>query len=138
MPAEGEPAGAGRASWRSVGDKENLRAAGRSQASAGISSTWNMARGMRGAHLLAVLFTFSVTLFGDADGQGASNDLRGFSLNPPYFNLADVSSISATATCGQDEAGTPRRELYCKLVGGPNNGPPTQNIQVGKSFTEGE
>nr|XP_040026949.1 laminin subunit alpha-3-like isoform X2 [Gasterosteus aculeatus aculeatus] len=129
MPAEGEPAGAGRASWRSVGDKENLRAAGRSQASAGISSTWNMARGMRGAHLLAVLFTFSVTLFRDADGQGASNDLRGFSLNPPYFNLADVSSISATATCGQDEAGTPRRELYCKLVGGPNNGPPTQNIQ---------
>ncbi|KAM6919501.1 laminin subunit alpha-3-like [Lycodopsis pacificus] len=90
---------------------------------------WNMARGMRGAHLLAVLFTFSVTLFRDADGQGTSNALRGFGLNPPYFNLADVTSISATATCGQDEAGTPKYELYCKLVGGPNNGPPTQNIQ---------
>ncbi|XP_062413741.1 laminin subunit alpha-3-like isoform X1 [Pungitius pungitius] len=90
---------------------------------------WTMAQGMRGAHLLAVLFTFSIALLGDADGQGASNDLIGFSLNPPYFNLADVSSISATATCGQDEAGRPTHQLYCKLVGGPNNGPPTQNIQ---------
>ncbi|XP_054482290.1 laminin subunit alpha-3-like [Anoplopoma fimbria] len=88
-----------------------------------------MARGMRGAHLLAVFFTFSITLSRDADGQGTSDDLRGFRLNPPYFNLADISSISATATCGQDEAGTPEYELYCKLVGGPNNGPPTQNIQ---------
>ncbi|XP_018532087.1 laminin subunit alpha-3 isoform X2 [Lates calcarifer] len=45
--------------------------------------------------------------------------------NPP----AKGSRISATATCGQDEAGTPRYELYCKLVGGPTNGLPTQNIQ---------
>ncbi|TDH05750.1 hypothetical protein EPR50_G00125750 [Perca flavescens] len=88
-----------------------------------------MARGMRGAHLLAVFFTFSVTLFRDANGQGSFNDLTGFSLSPPYFNLVDRSSISATATCGQDGAGTPRYELYCKLVGGPTSGPPTQNIQ---------
>ncbi|XP_029308567.1 LOW QUALITY PROTEIN: laminin subunit alpha-3-like [Cottoperca gobio] len=88
-----------------------------------------MARGMRGAHLLAVFFTISITLFRDADGQGIFNDLTGFSLSPPYFNLADVSSISATATCGQDEAGTPRYELYCKLVGGPNYGLLSQNIQ---------
>uniref|UniRef100_A0A8C9ZF23 Laminin subunit alpha 3 n=1 Tax=Sander lucioperca TaxID=283035 RepID=A0A8C9ZF23_SANLU len=88
-----------------------------------------MARGMRGAHLLAVFFTFSVTIFRDANGQGSFNDLTGFSLSPPYFNLVDGSSISATATCGQDGAGTPRYELYCKLVGGPNSGHPTQNIQ---------
>ena len=88
-----------------------------------------MARGMRGAHLLAVFFTFSVTLFRDADAQGTS----GYSLSPPYFNLADVSSISATATCGQDENGTPRHELYCKLVGGLTYGLPSQNIPVRKS-----
>uniref|UniRef100_UPI0037E92AE9 laminin subunit alpha-3-like n=1 Tax=Semicossyphus pulcher TaxID=241346 RepID=UPI0037E92AE9 len=84
---------------------------------------WNMARGMIGAHLLA-LFTFSITLFRDADGQET-----GFSLSPPYFNLAQGASISASATCGQDEAGTPRYDLYCKLVGGPTGGDFTQNIQ---------
>ncbi|XP_037643626.1 laminin subunit alpha-3-like isoform X2 [Sebastes umbrosus] len=91
----------------------------------GISLMWNMARGMRGAHLLlALLSTFLTTLFRDADGQGT-----GFNLSPPYFNLADVSRISATATCGQDKAGTPEYELYCKLVGGPNIEPPISNIQ---------
>ncbi|XP_018532086.1 laminin subunit alpha-3 isoform X1 [Lates calcarifer] len=88
-----------------------------------------MAREMRGAHLLAVFFTLWITLFRDAKGQETFNDLTGFSLSPPYFNLAEGSRISATATCGQDEAGTPRYELYCKLVGGPTNGLPTQNIQ---------
>ncbi|XP_044075989.1 laminin subunit alpha-3-like isoform X2 [Siniperca chuatsi] len=90
---------------------------------------WNMARGMRGAHLLAVFFTFSITLFRDADGQGTFNNLTGFSLSPPYFNLAVGSSISATATCGQDESGTPKYDLYCKLVGGPTTEVLTQNIQ---------
>lgn len=33
-------------------------------------------------------------------------------LTPPYFNLAEGRNITATATCGDDEA-----ELYCKLVG---------------------
>uniref|UniRef100_A0A8C4EWT4 Laminin subunit alpha 3 n=1 Tax=Dicentrarchus labrax TaxID=13489 RepID=A0A8C4EWT4_DICLA len=61
-------------------------------------------------------------------GQETSNGLTGFSLNPPYFNLAQGTSISATATCGQDESGTPRYDLYCKLVGGPT-GVLTQNIQ---------
>ncbi|XP_026168530.1 laminin subunit alpha-3-like isoform X2 [Mastacembelus armatus] len=89
----------------------------------------NMARGMRGAHLLAVFFTFSIAPFRDAEGQGAVNDITSFSLSPPYFNLAQGSSISATATCGQDEAGTPRNDLYCKLVGGPTIGLLTQNIQ---------
>ncbi|XP_062260014.1 laminin subunit alpha-3-like [Platichthys flesus] len=89
-----------------------------------------MARRMRGAHLLLVaVLTWSVTLFGDANGQESGNDVTGFSLSPPYFNIAKGSRISATATCGQDEAGRPRYDLYCKLVGGPNNDFPTQNIQ---------
>uniref|UniRef100_A0A3Q4H6S4 Laminin, alpha 3 n=1 Tax=Neolamprologus brichardi TaxID=32507 RepID=A0A3Q4H6S4_NEOBR len=88
-----------------------------------------MARGMRGAHLLFGFFILGLTLFRDADGQQTFNDLTGFSLNPPYFNLAQGSGISATATCGQDEAGIPRYDLYCKLVGGPTNGLLTQNIQ---------
>lgn len=87
---------------------------------------------MRGAHLLVGFFILGLTLFRDADGQQTFNDLTGFSLNPPYFNLAQGSGISATATCGQDEAGTPRYDLYCKLVGGPTNGLLTQNIQVRK------
>ncbi|XP_067330961.1 laminin subunit alpha-3-like isoform X5 [Channa argus] len=88
-----------------------------------------MARGMRGARLLAVFLTFALSLFRRAEGQGPSDDLTGFSLNPPYFNLAEGSTISATATCGQDEAGRPRKDLYCKLVGGPNSRYPPQNIQ---------
>ncbi|KAM3604519.1 uncharacterized protein V6R79_012395 [Siganus canaliculatus] len=88
-----------------------------------------MARGMRGAHLLAIFVIFSKTLFREADGQDDFNDITGFSLNPPYFNLAEGSSISATATCGQDEVGFPRVDLYCKLVGGPANIDVTQNIQ---------
>uniref|UniRef100_A0A8D3BFI7 Laminin subunit alpha 3 n=1 Tax=Scophthalmus maximus TaxID=52904 RepID=A0A8D3BFI7_SCOMX len=80
----------------------------------------------RGAHLLAAFFALSMALFGDANGQEA---VTGFSLSPPYFNLAEGSRISASATCGQDEAGTPRYDLYCKLVGGPNFVLPTQNSQ---------
>uniref|UniRef100_A0A8D3D4N3 Laminin subunit alpha 3 n=1 Tax=Scophthalmus maximus TaxID=52904 RepID=A0A8D3D4N3_SCOMX len=85
-----------------------------------------MARRRRGAHLLAAFFALSMALFGDANGQEA---VTGFSLSPPYFNLAEGSRISASATCGQDEAGTPRYDLYCKLVGGPNFVLPTQNSQ---------
>uniref|UniRef100_A0A3Q3AN19 Laminin, alpha 3 n=1 Tax=Kryptolebias marmoratus TaxID=37003 RepID=A0A3Q3AN19_KRYMA len=88
-----------------------------------------MARRVTGVHLLAVFLTSGVTLFRDAAGQETFNDLTGFSLNPPYFNLAEGSGISATATCGQDESGAPRNDLYCKLVGGPTVGLPTQNIQ---------
>ncbi|XP_076973275.1 laminin subunit alpha-5 [Tamandua tetradactyla] len=58
----------------------------------------------------------------------------GFSLHPPYFNLAEGSRISATATCGEEAParGTPRptEDLYCKLVGGPvAGGDPNQTIQ---------
>ncbi|XP_075877558.1 laminin subunit alpha-3-like isoform X2 [Nelusetta ayraudi] len=92
---------------------------------------WNMASGMRGAHLPALLrvLTLLLTLCGDAGAQGTFNGFTGFNLNPPYFNLAEGASISATATCGQDERGAPRLDLYCKLVGGATTGVPTENIQ---------
>ncbi|XP_056913723.1 LOW QUALITY PROTEIN: laminin subunit alpha-3-like [Takifugu flavidus] len=89
----------------------------------------NMARGMRGARLLAVFLMFSTAFVTRTHGQEAFDDPIGFNLNPPYFNLAVGSRISATATCGEDEAGTPRHDLYCKLVGGATTGVPTENIQ---------
>lgn len=63
-------------------------------------------------------------------------DVNGYSLHPPYFNLAEGTRISATATCGEEDAGaqSPARaveDLYCKLVGGPvAGGDPNQTIQV--------
>uniref|UniRef100_F7GGL1 Laminin subunit alpha-5 n=1 Tax=Monodelphis domestica TaxID=13616 RepID=F7GGL1_MONDO len=60
----------------------------------------------------------------------------GFSLHPPYFNLAEGARISASATCGEEApAGArgpsrPTEDLYCKLVGGPvAGGDPNQTIQ---------
>lgn len=35
-------------------------------------------------------------------------------LTPPYFNLAEGRTITASATCGEGIEGP---ELYCKLVG---------------------
>ena len=89
-----------------------------------------MARGMKGGHPAALLCTFTLLLWGDVYAQVAFNEITGFSLSPPYFNLAEGSRISATATCGQDETGRPRSDLYCKLVGGPTFGLPSQTIQV--------
>uniref|UniRef100_A0A8C9UHH5 Laminin subunit alpha 5 n=1 Tax=Serinus canaria TaxID=9135 RepID=A0A8C9UHH5_SERCA len=41
-------------------------------------------------------------------------------LHPPYFNLAEGTRISATATCGEEAAGAGSRraveDLYCKLT----------------------
>ncbi|XP_029690196.1 laminin subunit alpha-5 isoform X2 [Takifugu rubripes] len=54
---------------------------------------------------------------------------NGYSLHPPYFNLAESTKIIATATCGEDEGGRTVRDLYCKLVGGPVSGDPGQTIQ---------
>uniref|UniRef100_A0A8C3PFP2 Laminin subunit alpha 5 n=1 Tax=Chrysemys picta bellii TaxID=8478 RepID=A0A8C3PFP2_CHRPI len=61
-------------------------------------------------------------------------DVNGYSLHPPYFNLAESTRISATATCGEERGGSrsPRavEDLYCKLVGGPvAGGDPNQTIQ---------
>lgn len=91
-----------------------------------------MASGMRGAHLpaLRAVLTLLLTLCADAGAQGTPDGFTGFNLNPPYFNLAEGASISATATCGQDERGAHRLDLYCKLVGGASTGVPTENIQV--------
>lgn len=92
-----------------------------------------MARGMREAHHFAVFVIFSTTFLICADGQDPFDNLNGFNLNPPYFNLAEGSRISATATCGEDETGRPRHDLYCKLVGGATTGVLTENIQVRKN-----
>ncbi|KAK5624087.1 hypothetical protein CRENBAI_015003 [Crenichthys baileyi] len=58
-----------------------------------------------------------------------ANGLNGYSLHPPYFNLAEGTKITATATCGEDETGRSLQDLYCKLVGGPVSGDPSQTIQ---------
>ncbi|KAL8212009.1 UNVERIFIED_CONTAM: hypothetical protein K2H54_033935 [Gekko kuhli] len=47
-------------------------------------------------------------------------DVNSYSLHLPYFNLAEGTRISATATCGEEDAGTkiprPMEDLFCKLV----------------------
>ncbi|RVE71200.1 hypothetical protein OJAV_G00072220, partial [Oryzias javanicus] len=58
-----------------------------------------------------------------------ANGLNGYSLHPPYFNLAEGTKITATATCGLDDGGRSVQDLYCKLVGGPVSGDPSQTIQ---------
>uniref|UniRef100_A0A4W3IUW8 Uncharacterized protein n=1 Tax=Callorhinchus milii TaxID=7868 RepID=A0A4W3IUW8_CALMI len=62
-------------------------------------------------------------------GQSPEGSGNGFSLHPPYLNLAEGARIEATATCGEDDAGSPRLDLYCKLVGGPEAGDLSQTIQ---------
>lgn len=86
------------------------------------------ARGLPGPLLLAGL-----ALLGAARARAAAGD--GFSLHPPYFNLAEGARISASATCGEEApargAPRPTEDLYCKLVGGPvAGGDPNQTIQV--------
>uniref|UniRef100_A0AAQ4S3F6 Laminin subunit alpha-5 n=1 Tax=Gasterosteus aculeatus aculeatus TaxID=481459 RepID=A0AAQ4S3F6_GASAC len=59
----------------------------------------------------------------------ATNGVNGYSLHPPYFNLAEGTKITASATCGEDDGGRALQDLYCKLVGGPVSGDPSQTIQ---------
>lgn len=61
-----------------------------------------------------------------------TNGVNGYSLHPPYFNLAEGTKITATATCGLDDTGRTVQDLYCKLVGGPVSGDPSQTIQVSR------
>ncbi|KAM6148377.1 laminin subunit alpha-3 [Erethizon dorsatum] len=42
------------------------------------------------------------------------------SLQPPYFNLATVARIWATATCGETDPKDTKGEVFCKLVGSPS------------------
>lgn len=80
-------------------------------------------------HLL-FLFVLSLCICGLSAQDFPLNGANGYSLHPPYFNLAEGTKITATATCGVDENGRPIQDLYCKLVGGPVSGDPSQTIQV--------
>ncbi|XP_056106000.1 laminin subunit alpha-5 isoform X1 [Rhinichthys klamathensis goyatoka] len=86
-----------------------------------------MARGTSRAPVLVFLsLLFIETLTAQELPTGGVN---GYSLHPPYFNLAEGTKITATATCGVDENEQPIQDLYCKLVGGPVSGDPSQTIQ---------
>lgn len=96
---------------------------------------------LRGLLGLLVLVVVPVVVPSAAASPAASfpGDVNGHSLHPPYFNLAEGTRISATATCGEEAAaagaGSRRavEDLYCKLVGGPlAGGDPNQTIQVGR------
>ncbi|XP_043080700.1 laminin subunit alpha-5 isoform X1 [Puntigrus tetrazona] len=77
-----------------------------------------------------VLAFLSLLLFEALTAQELPvNGVNGFSLHPPYFNLAEGTKITATATCGVDESQQAIQDLYCKLVGGPVSGDPSQTIQ---------
>ncbi|XP_069573485.1 laminin subunit alpha-5 [Brachyistius frenatus] len=82
-----------------------------------------------------LLWPLLVICCGGGGGLSASaqelptNGVNGYSLHPPYFNLAEGTKITATATCGEDDAGRSVHDLYCKLVGGPVSGDPSQTIQ---------
>lgn len=80
--------------------------------------------------LLLLMLSVCATSAQDLPTDG----VNGFSLHPPYFNLAEGTKITATATCGEDEHGRPVQDLYCKLVGGPVSGDPSQTIQVMNLF----
>ncbi|XP_036375311.1 laminin subunit alpha-3-like [Megalops cyprinoides] len=88
-----------------------------------------MARGTEGVHSTTLLVSVTLAVLGAVRAQVPGNEITGFSLSPPYFNLAEGARISATATCGEDETERPRSDLYCKLVGGPTTGLPSQTIQ---------
>uniref|UniRef100_A0A8D2JZF2 Laminin subunit alpha-5 n=1 Tax=Theropithecus gelada TaxID=9565 RepID=A0A8D2JZF2_THEGE len=86
-------------------------------------------RGPRGP---APLLLVGLALLGTARAREEAGG--GFSLHPPYFNLAEGARIAASATCGEEAParGSPRptEDLYCKLVGGPvAGGDPNQTIQ---------
>ncbi|KAF7271317.1 hypothetical protein GWI33_015789 [Rhynchophorus ferrugineus] len=55
--------------------------------------------------------------------------VRGETLTPPYFNLAEGKHITATATCGVDTEGP---ELYCKLIGSNSDNEPNVNVIQGQ------
>lgn len=91
-----------------------------------------MARGPSRGTSRALVLVFLSLLFIEAltAQELPINGVNGFSLHPPYFNLAEGTKITATATCGVDENELPIQDLYCKLVGGPVSGDPSQTIQV--------
>ncbi|XP_044311344.1 laminin subunit alpha-5 isoform X3 [Varanus komodoensis] len=92
------------------------------------------AAGTTNVVLLALLVAAAVPPSSEGQPVSFHADVNGHSLHPPYFNLAEGTKISATATCGEEESGAntlrPVEDLYCKLVGGPvAGGEPNQTIQ---------
>lgn len=110
-----------------------------------MQKTGKMARGRRAtlkstAQLLLPCLICAIVAVraraSDNNSNSHSNSVPGgFSLTPPYFNLAEDSRITATATCGEEETGNSRTDLYCKLVGGPTVGLTSQTIQVRRART---
>lgn len=91
------------------------------------------ARGAAGSRGPGPLLLVGLALLGAARAREPADG--GFSLHPPYFNLAEGARITASATCGEEApargAPRPTEDLYCKLVGGPvAGGDPNQTIQV--------
>ncbi|RMB95824.1 hypothetical protein DUI87_27938 [Hirundo rustica rustica] len=87
-----------------------------------------------GARLLLLPLLLALPAAAARPPASFPSDVNGHSLHPPYFNLAEGTRISATATCGEEAAGAGSRraveDLYCKLVGGPvAGGDPNQTIQ---------
>lgn len=56
-------------------------------------------------------------------------NVRGESLTPPYFNLAEGKNITASATCGVDHEGP---ELFCKLIGANSDNDISTNVIQGQ------
>ncbi|KAB5546449.1 hypothetical protein PHYPO_G00072140 [Pangasianodon hypophthalmus] len=83
----------------------------------------------RGRTEFTLLLLFLLHVCGTRAQDLPTDGVNGFSLHPPYFNLAEGTKITATATCGEDEHSRPVQDLYCKLVGGPVSGDPSQTIQ---------
>ncbi|KAK1157833.1 hypothetical protein AOXY_G24001 [Acipenser oxyrinchus oxyrinchus] len=85
---------------------------------------------LNGTVACAACFLVILSTLSAVSGQTLpTNGVNGFSLHPPYFNLAEGTKITATATCGEDGNGKAIQDLYCKLVGGPVSGDPSQTIQ---------
>uniref|UniRef100_A0A8C3D588 Laminin subunit alpha 5 n=1 Tax=Corvus moneduloides TaxID=1196302 RepID=A0A8C3D588_CORMO len=87
-----------------------------------------------GARLLLLPLLLALPAAAARPPASFPSDVNGHSLHPPYFNLAEGTRISATATCGEEATGAGGRraveDLYCKLVGGPvAGGDPNQTIQ---------
>ncbi|CAH1963957.1 unnamed protein product [Acanthoscelides obtectus] len=55
--------------------------------------------------------------------------VKGESLTPPYFNLAEGKRITASATCGEGLQGP---EMYCKLIGTNGDNDLTENVIQGQ------
>ncbi|XP_058418334.1 laminin subunit alpha-5 [Diceros bicornis minor] len=92
------------------------------------------ARRAGGLRCPAPLLLAGLALLGAARARARETAGDGFSLHPPYFNLAEGARITASATCGEEApargAPRPTEDLYCKLVGGPvAGGDPNQTIQ---------